>query len=446
MAADWEITPRIAASELFTDNVALTKENPQSDFITIVSPGISIARKGAARTRLAVDFGIERTYYLEDSTRNETHESLDADLGVEVFEDVFFIDGLAEITQATTSPEGAESGTGITDQSNRTQIFAGTLNPNLRHHFGNWADARIDLTLANVRADSEDFEDTMSDALTAQVTSGREFAFLKWTVDLSSERTEFSESSREDERRLAQLELQYVDRILFQPIATIGYEEIEDGTLVDPPQGFIWSLGGLLEPGPRTSIRLTHGRRYNNPNTALEASYAVSSRTRLTASIEQVLETSQSLATGDLDADDEALISRGEGFALTNNTFRQDNFFIALDAERGRNAYRVEAAWSKRETDVENASSTVQSMSASWQRALSRSLGGALDASFRNTETTEIGGTSKDRFLTFGIDLNYALARDWDAAFNYTGTIRTSDDETVEYTENAFTFTLTATF
>ena len=412
-AGGWDLTPRVTASETYTDNVALAKDNTDSDFITIVSPGFTLSRTGAARSRLDVDFSVDVVRYADDSSRDETREFLTADAGVELFEDLFFIDGLASISQVNISQTGVESGAGLTDEANRTQAFAGTINPNYRQHIGNIADARIDYTYSHTQTEKDVVDKTETHRIAASVTSGRDFAFLKWTVDLSAEEKEFSESNRKDKRKLANLELQYVDRILFQPIATIGYETFEDETLADEPDGLIWSVGGLLQPGPRTSIRITHGRRYDDPNTSVEATYDITSRTKLGLSVDQSLETTQGLAISELSADEPPLDPASRGFSLTNNTFKQTDITAFLDAERGRNTYRVEARWSDRDTSATGEETIVQSITASWERDINRSLTGRLNASFRDTETTSIVTNRDDQFATVGVVLDYRLDEDW---------------------------------
>ena len=46
-AGDWTITPFISGQETFTDNVLLTPTNRHSDFVTGLSPGISITGESA---------------------------------------------------------------------------------------------------------------------------------------------------------------------------------------------------------------------------------------------------------------------------------------------------------------------------------------------------------------------------------------------------------------
>src|SRR6266480_4741946 len=54
-AGDWTIIPRIGGQEVFTDNVLLTPTNRRADFITVVSPGISISGE-SSRLQATLDY------------------------------------------------------------------------------------------------------------------------------------------------------------------------------------------------------------------------------------------------------------------------------------------------------------------------------------------------------------------------------------------------------
>jgi len=42
MALDWRFSPSLSASEIFSDNLALSENNKKSGFVTEISPGVSL--------------------------------------------------------------------------------------------------------------------------------------------------------------------------------------------------------------------------------------------------------------------------------------------------------------------------------------------------------------------------------------------------------------------
>ena len=352
---------------------------------------------------------------------------------------------MASISQATVANTAGESGTGVSDSGNRTELISASANPNVRHHFRNWADYRFDYVISNVRVEDESIDTTVTQRYGSTLTSGREFAFLRWTAETRTQETDHRGTDRKDERRLAQFSMQYVDRILFQPTASIGYEQIKDNTITEPPDGLIWSVGGVFQPGPRTSVQLSHGQRYGDPNSSLEASYKIGPKTTARINYSQVLETSQSLSLTELTSPTANLSQPDTGFSLSNNAFRQSTFDAEIDAERGRDNYRIEVRWSERKTDADGSINTVQSVRASWTRDLTRKLSGTVDLTYR---TTDFGPTQSrvDDFITYRASLDYRLQSDLRTTVGYTGTRRISTQGGASYTENAVSFSLTAQF
>lgn len=46
-AAEWTVNKRVSVSEIFTDNIDLEHSNPQSEWITTLTPHLSLSGKGA---------------------------------------------------------------------------------------------------------------------------------------------------------------------------------------------------------------------------------------------------------------------------------------------------------------------------------------------------------------------------------------------------------------
>src|SRR5690606_18741573 len=73
---------------------------------------------------------------------------------------------------------------------------------------------------------------------------------------------ELGDTSRR--RRLARADLSYQVFSNFALLAGTGWEEIDDPTLREEPDGLIWNVGFEYRPRPRSSFRLTYGRRFDD--------------------------------------------------------------------------------------------------------------------------------------------------------------------------------------
>lgn len=78
------LTPRISIQEQYDDNIHLEPEDEDSDWITLVSPGISLALEGPDTT-MNLDYDAGFSYYQDDtdmnSTRHQVGAGWDQDLG-----------------------------------------------------------------------------------------------------------------------------------------------------------------------------------------------------------------------------------------------------------------------------------------------------------------------------------------------------------------------------
>ena len=72
------LTPRISLQEQYDDNIYLEPENEVSDWITVVSPGISLALEGPDTT-MNLDYEAGFSFYQDDMDMNSTRHQAQAD-------------------------------------------------------------------------------------------------------------------------------------------------------------------------------------------------------------------------------------------------------------------------------------------------------------------------------------------------------------------------------
>ncbi len=69
--ASWTVTPRLSIHEQYDDNLDLEPENENSDWITVISPGISLELE-TPNTTSTLDYEAGFSFYADDSSRNST--------------------------------------------------------------------------------------------------------------------------------------------------------------------------------------------------------------------------------------------------------------------------------------------------------------------------------------------------------------------------------------
>jgi uncharacterized protein (PEP-CTERM system associated) len=453
----WDVSPRFEFRETYTDNVGLTEDHEDSDFITVLRPGVAVRGTGA-RSELNVDYSLERLIFLEGGRGDKTRHNLVGEGSAELVEDIFFFDLQSAIRDVTRSAAAAASATGLSDTDNRTTILSVNASPSVRHHFGNWADSEFRYTLSRVASGDTALGDTLTNRLTTTVNSGDRFTRLLWSIAVDGQTTDRSSDDRTVERRLAVTNTEYVFNAKFSLLASVGFERIEDDTLADQPDGLIWNGGFRIQPGPRTSVTVTYGNRFEDDNLFVDASYQIDPETTFTATFSDTVQTSQSLVRDDLtfigsDPAGTLVDTRtGEPFSLTNQafslndrSFRQERFIALLSGSRGRNTFRAQARHEKRTFSEAERDEEVIGGSVGWGRELSRRADANLDFRYRNiTFGAEEGREDDIVFLDLRYD--YEIFHNLEGIISYDRTMRFSTEERGEFTENAVSLGIRAIF
>jgi uncharacterized protein (PEP-CTERM system associated) len=452
-AATWTFSKSIEAEETYNDNVRLTSTGQQSDYITRLSPHLGIRGTGA-RVQLSLDYSLDQYIFLKNTGGDRTVNTLSATGHSELLKDFFFVDAAASISEQFISAQNAVSGTAANITSNRTSVQTYTLSPYFRNHFSGWADSETRYRFTSVSSGTSQFADTIGNEVSYKLNSGREFGRLSWTLFLDAQDTDRGRSTTFGgdttvKHRLAQGSVQYAVTRWLAIVGSYGYEKIEDPTLLQKqPSGPIWNAGILLT-GVRTSARITYGEQYNTNVLNVDASYRPTSRTSLTATYTETLQTTQQLLLNNLtflgvDASGNLIDTRTglpfvpgtADFSLVNQTFRTTRFAATGIHTRGRDTYTAQAFEEER-TGTLNAfnDQTVTGGGASWKHLLSRETNLNIAAQY---STTEFAGTPQrtDDIITASANLGHDLSKDVHTWLRYSLTRRDSTVNTADITEN----------
>lgn len=431
IAAEWRITPRIEVDETYNDNITLApKGREKADFITTISPGIGVRGTGR-RVSLNLDYDPQALFFARESDNDQQRQRLRGGGQVELWEKVLFLDAQASINQQVVSSTGGVGGTDLSASQNLTTVQTYNIGPTFKHHFGPYADSETRYQFSAVTVDSENVADTTSNTASFVLRNGRYFTDLGWTLTLNESRTERSGgtattvntfTNTASDRRLAKADTRYAINSMFSLLAGVGYEKIKDVSLLQQPDGLLWDAGVLFRPSRTSSFKVTHGRRFGDPNTAVDVSYQIGPKTTLTASYDQTIQTSQGLLSDSLSriTVDEfgRLIDRQTGlpfnpndptFGLNAGAFRSDRFATTLNAVRGRNTFRFELFEEQREFDISNATTDAMGGRFNWTRRLTRATDLDLGATYTHTEFS--GALSReDDFYSVNLALTYRLS------------------------------------
>lgn len=262
VAANLEFRPWLSVSETYTDNVTLATNNTEEEFITEISPAISIHSNSRKHTA-ALDYRLENLIYSQDSSRNESFNHLLANSNTELFEDLLFFDADAFYTQHNITPEGRVAFDNLPLTENRTDVWSYGLSPYVLRKFGAWATLMARYQYKNIDFAEDPLQNRQHNNVSASLESGEGFGRFGWSVAYSREeedRDALGDSTFEISE--ANLSFQWTPKVAF--LLGGGYEDNEyvHASTLEAPVGEFWNIGMRWTPSARTMLEGRAGERY----------------------------------------------------------------------------------------------------------------------------------------------------------------------------------------
>ena len=454
-AGNLTITPALELRETFSDNIDLDPDGQDQSWLTTeIVPGITL-RSESARVKAALNaFPIIR-HQTAGSDEGVTIAGELAGLGtVEAFEDLFFIEAQASISQQILS-----SGLAATTANEETvQVYR--LSPYLRSRFGGFAEGEARYRISQVLVGGPEGVGGTSDS-TAQsfhlsLDSGADFTRLKWSVSALGS---YEGRSDDDDvlRWDTDVEVAYAFNRSISVLAAAGFQVFDDGNAANDIENPTWRVGFRWRPGPRNGLRVTYGARDDSQSANLNFSYDITARSSITASYTEVLEKPQerlvpNVSFVELDPETNQFTDPQTGlpfdpnqspFDIGNETSRIKTFRFGINGVRGRNTFGLNVAAQNEKTEPGGLEEDVISLGARFIRRLSPRL--ALNL-FTGYERSEFDDGQEDDQYNVTAGLNYELYKNLRANLQYGYLLQKSNVDTSEFTENRVTVSLRMTF
>lgn len=272
-AADWKITPSLDLSETYTDNVRLSSSGAEKgDFVTQVSPGISVAGTGS-RLKVKANYTMQNIAHSNESSQITTNHQLNADGNAELVEHLFFLDGKAGVSQQNISLFGSQptDNTYITD--NRATVATYSISPYLRNRFGSIASSELRYTHDEVRTHVGGLSNSKGDSALFNLSSGPAFSKLGWGLHYNKHKSDYSNTPSVETESYSG-DLRFIISPKFSLTTTMGYEKNNYlSTTGTQPEGDSWTAGFAWTPTARTSLEASTGHRFFGKTHSLAASH-----------------------------------------------------------------------------------------------------------------------------------------------------------------------------
>ncbi|VAV86898.1 hypothetical protein MNBD_ALPHA02-270 [hydrothermal vent metagenome] len=427
-AADWKITPSIAVTEIYTDNVNLDSSISQSDFVTQVSPVILITGNGP---RLNATINYAPNYFFYPGNANDKHDlrqTLQANLRGELVRDTFFIDANANIAQRFLDRRRAITSLQVSQTNNRRTVQSYQVSPYLVHAFGTWASAELRYTLSQIRQSADTrqttqntfFGNSLTNTGSFTLTSGRRFSKLGWTLSALRSNEE-RETFGSYKNTTARADFSYQLTRILALLGSAGYQKRDAiGGSFANFDGFIWDAGFRLVPGPRTSISFRYGNQFIGKSFSLNAQYKITAKDSINLSFRDTIQTFQSLA---LENNNSTNIDPflNSGF-ISGDLTRRKQWSLSLGGTRGRTTYSASGLYSKYTSDNTALDDERYGAAFSISRRLNRRFSLSTGFNFNVSKFSSDG--IKDKFWSASVNADYQLSKNLVTVLGYVHTKR----------------------
>ncbi len=445
LAGDWRLTDSVTASMTAVDR---TGNDAESGLVAQVSPGIRLSGEGA-RARADLSYRLTASVGLGDIDPRGVSHNLNANGQVEVVEDFFFLGGRAgarlvgdSLTSGPVDP--------INDEG--SQSFSLAVLPEFRHRLNRYANLVSRNAIDYVTYSGDGRDDSYSTTVNLGVLSGPEFGPVNWTLDATQRRTEFEDRSDKNASYTAGVGYRVSGR--WAVSATAGYEENDVSTLRTDTDGFIWNVGTVWTPNPRTSLDLTYGERYigevysgtfshRSRKTLLRVSLSRDVSNRRFAELEDafffLVDADGNPVTDPLTGD--PLVVNIPQLQQVDEDFINTQLQVAISATGRRTTVTATATAAQRDYEVSGDEEESYGFALSANRRLGGDYSASAGASVRRAEDNT-GGDTDTYDLRFS--LSRQITRRTSASLDFLH--RNQDSVTNDYTENRIGLSLTTSF
>jgi uncharacterized protein (PEP-CTERM system associated) len=324
---EFTILPRVSISESYNDNIFLTPDHRKSDFITYLTPGVSVFGT-TPNVQVSLDYAPTFAAYASHGNQDFIAQDLNGQILATLVPDLFYLNlrGYGAVTPTLGGVPTAGGGFAAPSQNSGfgasgvgsgafggqgkqslTQTLDFSATPYLVHRFGDWGTGKIGYTYDvtntsgrgvnqngfvnpnNVNATGTNTDTLGNGTLTTnqetiQFDSGPAFGRVKDQVLATASQYGGTGVVRGAYQNIFSNTTGYALTRFVTVFGQLGYEDIHYGgttpVRISEPT---WAFGTTLTPNPDSSITVGYGHKNGTSSAFLDGSYMLTARTRLSA-------------------------------------------------------------------------------------------------------------------------------------------------------------------
>ncbi len=316
--AGLRIQPSIGVQEYFTDNVFQAPTHKQSDFVTGITPALSVT-DDTERVQASAVYNPTGLIYARNPSQDTINQNFSGQTTVTLVPDTLFLDARGYVSTVATNGGFAPGNTVLLNRNQRSTVTSFTVSPYAVHRFGDIGTGEIGATLGTTSTSGgqtgfNGFNafgapvqgnpngNTQSIEETAQFTTGSILPRVRDRTLFDASQQTGNVGTQRSTQFLATNRVEYALNRQIALIGELGYENIRYEGI--PPlriSDMVWQAGARWDPNPDSSITVTYGHQDGFNSLYVSGYYAVTARTTLYASYTAGLATDQQQIQNNLD-------------------------------------------------------------------------------------------------------------------------------------------------
>ena len=477
-AAQWTNSASVTPGLTYTDNVCLSKDNQQDEWIGTVTPAGSINADGN-RANLSLTGSVELNTLTDDDledkgctggnfgNREQFAPQLNGSADAILVENWFYIDSTAGISQNEVTPFASGGSDSFNRTGNTNTTYDYSVSPYLARRFKDTAELNLRYTWDEQFNSTDAVEDSTGER--AQALLGSVPGVSKYTWGLQGDYSKVSyddsfiasenvgqEDIQDSELSSAQINQGFQLNRAWQVNGFYGQEWNDFVSSRDDIDGTFWDTGLRWTPNTRTTVDAGYGDRFFGSNPRFAATYS-HKRSAFRASYAKTITFNRDIRT----LDDSPPLNpdfppppgvNPDVTTLSESPILDERFTLGYSWQGRRTGFGVSAFQSDQTeqggTTTTFTKSNFKGVSISANRDLSQHTSLNAGLNWNEDEPEESDGNIDNRFLqsseewNASLGVNRQLGTRTNLGLNYLYTDRQSDNDFDAYTENRVTLDL----
>ena len=466
-AAEWDTSASVTPGLIYTDNVCLSADNTQDEWIGKVTPAGSVSANGAnanLNIRGAVEFNTLSNSRLENlgcnggsvGNRDQFAPRLNGNADAVLVENWFYIDGRVNAYQNDITPYANGGGDSLNTTGNTNTTYNYSVSPYVSRRFKDQAQVNLRYTWDDQYNTANVVGDNTKESANFLLQSVPGVANLSWGLQGDYSNVSYSDApaaatNKDSELKSAQLNLGYQLTRVWQVNGYYGQEWNDFVSSQDKIDGTFWDTGVRWTPNSRTVVDAGIGDRFfgSAPRFSVTHSHK---RSTFDASYAKTLTYDR-----DIRGLSDPSQPGGElppGFdpgqtTITTSPILDERYTLGYAYQGNHTGFRVNAYQSDQTKQGASSQlifteSTYHGISVTGNRSLSQNLS-ILAGAFWNEQEPKngaVGALRKSEQWRGMLGVQRQMSQSTNLGLNYQYTDRKSDNAFDEYTENRITLNL----